>query len=132
MVEREYMGGSRAKIWTYFILAVVLVVGIIVGNFVFSNPDMAREGVDAFMGMPVWTFPLILSVVGFAIFLLGLKLETDWPEGIGALMIAGAIAWGEIMYGWEKLEIGGMFVIPYVIPVVVFLVLMGYSVARSR
>ncbi len=126
------MGGSRAKVWTYLILAVVLVVGTIAANFAFSNPELASEGMDAFMGMPAWMFPVIIAVVGVLIFLLGLRLETDWPEGIGALMISGSLAWGQFMYGWEKLEFGGMVVVPYIIPVVVFLVLMGVSVARSR
>lgn len=126
------MGGSKAKMWTYLILAVVLVVGIVVANFALSNPDMARNGVDVFMGMPPWTFPLIVTVVGLGIYWMGLKLETDWPEGVGALMIAGALAWGEMMLGWEKFELAGMVAVPYVIPLVVFLALMGYSIARSR
>jgi len=126
------MGGSKAKMWTYLILAVVLVVGIVVGNFALSNPDMAQNGVKAFMGMPPWAFPGVIAVVGLLIYLVGLKLETDWPEGLGALMIAGAIASGEMMLGWEKFQLGGMVVVPYIIPLVVFLVLMGYSVARSR
>ena len=66
------------------------------------------------------------------LYLLGLRLETDWPEGIGALIVAASIATGELMVGWEKFELGGMAVIPYVIPLVVFLVMMAYSVARSR
>jgi len=126
------MGGSRAKVWTYLILAVVLVVGIVVGNFAMSNPELARNGVDAFMGMPPWAFPAVLVVVGTLLYLMGLRLETDWPEGLGALMISGALAWGELMLGWEKFQLGGMVVVPYVIPLVVFLVLMAYSVARSR
>lgn len=126
------MGGSRAKVWTYIILAVVLVAGTLIGNFALSNPEMANEGVDAFMGMPPWAFPSIIAAAGLLIYLLGLRLETDWPEGLGALMIAGAIAWGEILMGWQKFELGGMVVVPYVIPLAVFLVLMGYSVARSR
>lgn len=131
-METEYMGGSRAKVWTYLILAVVLVLGIVIGNFAMSNPDLARNGVDAFMGMPPWAFPAVLVVLGTLIYLMGLRLETDWPEGLGALMISGALAWGEMMLGWEKFQLGGMIVVPYVIPLVVFLVLMAYSVARSR
>ncbi len=118
--------------WTYLILAVVLVGGIVVANFALSNPDLAQNGMDAFLGMPPWVFPLVLALVGLGVFWVGLKLETDWPEGMGALMIAGALAWGEFMLGWENFQLGGMVVVPYVIPVVVFLGLMGYSVARSR
>lgn len=126
------MGGNKAKMWTYLILAVVLILGIVVANFALSNPELARNGMDAFMGMPPWAFPLIVVVVGLLIYWMGLKLETDWPEGLGALLIAGALAWGEIMLGWEKFQLGGMVVVPYVIPLVVFLGLMGYSIARSR
>jgi hypothetical protein len=131
-MEKEYMGGSRAKMWTYLIFAVVLVVGILVVNFAVSNPELAKNGMDAFMGMPPWTFPLVAAVVGLLIYLMGLKLETDWPEAVGALTIAGAIAWAEIMFGWENFQLGGMAVVPYVVPLVVFLGLMGYSMARSR
>jgi hypothetical protein len=132
MIEKEYMGGSRAKMWTYLIFAVVLVVGIVVANFALSNPEVARDGVDAFMGLPPWTFPVVAGVVGLLIYWLGLKLETDWPEGVGALVVAGAVAWGEVMLGWEKFQLGGMVVVPYVIPLVVFLALMGYSIVRSK
>ena len=118
--------------WTYLILAVVLVVGTLVANFAISNPDITRNGMDAFLGMPAWAFPVIAAVVGVLVYWMGLKLETDWPEGVGALLIAGAVAWAEIMYGWEKLHLGGMMVVPYLIPLVVFLVLMGYSMARSK
>jgi len=126
------MGGSRAKMWTYLIFAVVLIVGIVVANFALSNPDLARNGMDAFLGMPPWAFPLVAAVVGLLVFWMGLKLETDWPEGVGALIIAGAIASGEILLGWEKFQLGGMVVVPYVIPLVVFLALMGYSMVRSK
>lgn len=126
------MGGSRAKMWTFIILGVLLLLGIVVANFAMTNPKLAAEGVDAFLGMPPWAFPGIAAAVGLLLYLLGLRLETDWPEGIGALIVAASIATGELMVGWEKFELGGMAVIPYVIPLVVFLVMMAYSVARSR
>lgn len=126
------MGSGRAKMWTYFILAVVLVVGVVVANFAMNNPDMAKNGVDAFMGLPPFAFPAIAVAVGLIIYLLGLKLETDWPEGLGALLVAGGIASGEILLGWEKFELGGLVVLPYVFPIAAFLGLMGYSIARSR
>ena len=126
------MGGGRAKMWTYFILAVVLVVGTVVANFALTNPETAREGVDVVMGLPTWSFVAIAIGAGLLIFLVGLKLETDWPEGLGALLVAGGIAGGELLLGWEKFMIGGLVVVPYLIPVAVFLVMMGYSIARSR
>lgn len=126
------MGTGRAKVWTYLIVAVVLVAGVVVANFAISNPEMANKGVDAFMGMPPWGFPAVAAAVGLLIYLLGLKLETDWPEALGALLVAGAIASGEILLGWKRFELGGMIVVPYLIPVVAFVALMGYSVVRSR
>ncbi len=126
------MGSGRAKIWTYLILAGVLVVGTLVANFAFSNPEMAEGGVDAVAGLPSWAFPTLAASIGLIIFVIGLKLETDWPEALGALMVAGSVAAGEVMIGWQTFELGGMVAVPYVIPVAIFLVMMGYSVARSR
>lgn len=126
------MGSGRAKMWTYFILAVVLVLGTVVANFALTSPETAKDGVDAFLGLPPFAFPAIAIVVGVLVFLLGLRLETDWPEGIGALLVSGGVAGGELLLGWEKFELGGLVVVPYVIPVAIFLVMMGYSIARSR
>lgn len=126
------MGSGRAKMWTYLILAMVLVLGTVIANFTMNNPDTAQQGIDAFMGLPPYAFPGLAIGVGLLVFLLGLKLETDWPEGIGALMVSGGLAGGELLYGWERFEFGGLVVVPYVIPVGVFLLLMGYSIARSR
>ena len=131
-METEYMGSGRAKIWTYLILAVVLVVGIVIGNFALTSPETAKDGVDAFLGLPSYAFPAISIGVGMLVFFLGLKVETDWPEGIGALLVAGGVAAGEILLGWEKFELGGLVVVPYVIPVAIFLLMMGYSVVRSK
>jgi hypothetical protein len=131
-METEYMGSGRAKMWTYFILAVVLVVGIIVANFAMTNEAMARDGVEAFLGLPGWAFPAIVSAGGMLLFLLGLKLETDWPEGLGAMLVAGGLAWGEFMLGWDNFEVGGMVVVPYALPVLVFLALMGWSMVSSK
>jgi hypothetical protein len=131
-MEKQYMGSGRAKMWTYLILAVVLVAGTVIANFAMTNPETAKHGVDAFLGLPPFAFPAIAVGGGLLLYLLGLKLETDWPEGLGALLVAGGIASAEILFGWEKFELGGMVVVPYVIPVVAFLVLMGYSIARSR
>lgn len=131
-MEKEYMGSGRAKMWTYLILALVLVLGTVVANFALTSPETAREGVDAFVGLPPYAFPSIAIGVGSLIFLVGLRLETDWPEGIGALLVSGGVAGGEILLGWENFELGGLVVVPYVIPVAIFLVMMGYSIARSR
>jgi ABC-type dipeptide/oligopeptide/nickel transport system permease component len=132
MHETEYMGTRKAKVWTYLILAGVLIVGVVVGNFAISNPETAKTGVDAFMGLPGWAFPSIAIAVGVLVYLFGLKLETDWPEGLGALLVAGGVGWGEMMLGWENFELGGMAVLPYILPLVIFLLLMAYSLVRSR
>lgn len=126
------MGSGRAKMWTYLILAVVLVAGTVIANFALSNPETAAKGVDAFMGLPPYAFPSIAIVAGLLIYFLGLKLETDWPEGLGALLVSGGIAAGEILFGWERFQFGGLVVVPYVLPIVVFLAMMGYSIAKSR
>ncbi|MBC8067601.1 MAG: hypothetical protein IAG13_04635 [Deltaproteobacteria bacterium] len=130
--EREYMGTGRAKIWTYLIVMFLLLAGAVVANFAFNNPEQAQRGVEVFMGMPPWAFPAMMAGVGLLIYFLGLKLETDWPEAFGALLVAGAIVMGEFLLGWKRFELGGMIVVPYVIPLAVFMAMLGYSVARSR
>lgn len=131
-METQYLGGGKAKVWTYLILAVVLLVGVVIANFALTNPQTAKNGFDMFLGLPSWAFPTIALVTGILVYWLGLKIETDWPEGVGAAMVAGAIAAGELMIGWEKFELGGMVVLPYVLPLLVFLGMMGYSVVKSR
>lgn len=130
--EREFLGSTRSKVWTYLILFGVLVVGVLVANFVFSNPELAKNGVDKFLGLPGWAFPAITTTVGAVVFWLGLKVETDWPEALGATMIAGSVAAGEIMIGWNKFQLGGLVVLPYLLPVVVFVVLLGVGMVRSK
>ncbi len=131
-VEREYLGGKRSKVWTYMILFGVLIVAVIVANFALSNPDLAKNGVDKFLGLPGWAFPAIAALVGIGVFWLGLKVETDWPEALGALLVAGSVAAGEIMIGWAKFQLGGISVLPYAIPAVIFLVLLGIGMVKSR
>ena len=126
------MGTGKAKVWTYLILGVVLVIAIVVANFAMANPTLAHEGVEAFMGLPPWAFPVLGASVGLIIFVIGLKLETDWPEAVGALLVGGSIAAGEILLGWKNFEVGGLVVVPYLLPVIVFLGMLGYSVVRSR
>jgi hypothetical protein len=131
-VENEYLGGKKSKVWTYIILLVVLVGGVLLANFVWSNPELARRGLSSIGGLPVWAFPVIVGLVGLLLFWLGLKIESDWPEALGAMLIAGAVATGEILIGWSRFAVGGLVVVPYVIPVVVFLVLLAIGVSKSR
>jgi len=129
-VERAFMGSSRAKIWTYIILAIVLVLGAIVANAAFSNPTLAKEGIDSFLGLPGWALALVLMAVGIVLYWLGLKVETDWPEFLGAFLIAASIAVLEFIVGWSNFELG-LVVLPYLIPLAVFLVLLMIGIKKS-
>jgi hypothetical protein len=93
--------------------------------------DPAKEGVSTIVGLPSWALSLIVFAVGALIFWLGLKMETDWPEAIGAFLIAGAVTSGQMFIGWKHFELGGLFVVPYLIPIVVFLALLMYGVKKS-
>jgi len=131
-VETEYMGGRKAKIWTYLILMIVLVVVALIANLAFKDPEMAKKGVKSFLGMPSWAFPVLGIVVGSGVYYMGLKIETDWPEAIGAFLISGSVAAGEFMIGWSKFALGGMAVVPYLIPILVFVVLLMVGMVKSR
>ncbi len=131
-VETEYLGGKKAKVWTYIILLLVLVGAVLAANFAWSNPQLAREGIRSFLGLPAWVFPIITGVVGILLFWMGLRIETDWPEALGAMIIAGSVAAGEMLVGWGQFAFGGLEVVPYLIPVAVFLLLLAIGVAKSR
>src|SRR5690349_6881827 len=118
--EREFMGGGRSKMWTYLILMVLLVAIALLINVVWKNPDAARNGVKHCLGLPSWALATVALLVGLIIFWAGLKIETDWPEAIGAFLISGSVAAFEIIVGWNKLAFGGIVVIPYLLPLVVF------------
>ncbi len=130
--EKEFLGGTKAKLQTYLIIGGLLVIAVIVGNLAFNNPDAAKNGVSKFLGMPGWAFPIVMFVVGVIVFWLGMKIETDWPEAIGALLIAGAVFLMEVMVGWDTFAFGGIFVLPYVIPIAVFVILLFYGMQKSR
>lgn len=131
-VEHEFMGGSKARVWTYLILAGLLLVGLLVANFAWENPEDARAAIDNFLGLPGWAIVGIVAVAGIAVFWLGLKIEADWPEALGALMIAGAVLSGEMMLGLDKFKIAGMGFMPYFIPLFVFVVLFGVGMLKSK
>lgn len=65
-------------------------------------------------------------------FWVGLKIETDWPEYLGALLVAGSVLAGEVLLGWSKFKLGGVVAIPYAIPALVLLVLLMIGNAKSR
>ena len=123
---------EKGRMWTYLILTMGVVLVAVIANFAISNPEMASKGVDAVLGMPPWAIPTIGAVVGLLLFFTGLKIEADWPERTGAVLVGASIAGGEFLLGWKNFELGGMQVIPYVIPVLVCLGLMMYANARSK
>ena len=131
-IENEYMGGRKAKLWTYMILMIVLVLGAVVVNLVIKDPELAKQGVRSFLGLPRWVFPVIGGLVGLGLFWIGLKIETDWPEAVGAFLVAGSLAAGEILIGWQKFALGGMAVVPYIIPILVFVILLMVGMVKSR
>ena len=129
--ERQFMVGQKSKMWTYLILMVVLIAIIVVINQVWNDPGGAREGFKHFLGLPSWALATVTFLVGAVVFWVGLKIETDWPEAFGAFLISASVVAFEKMLGWSKLELGGLFVVPYVIPLVVFALLMMYAMKRS-
>ena len=131
-VEKEYMGGSKAKVWTYLILAGLLLVGLIVANFAWENPDDARAALDGFLGLPGWAVVGIVTVVGALVFWGGLKIEADWPEALGALLISGAVLAVETMIGLDTFVLFGMSFMPYFIPLAVFVALFGVGMVKSK
>ena len=131
-VENEYLGGRKARLWTYMILMVVLVIGAVVVNFAVKNPDLAQKGVESFMGLPRWAFPMLGFLVGIAIYWLGLRIETDWPEALGAFLISSSVAAGQFLFGWQKFAFGGLWVVPYAIPLLIFVILMMAGTAKSK
>lgn len=129
--EKEFLGGRKGKMWTYLIFLGILIVGALVANLAFSNPTVAKDGVKGFFGLPSWALALVTFIIGASIFWVGLKLETDWPEALGAFLVAGSVVAGEVMIGWERFNVGGMFVVPYLLPIAVFLVMLMYGMKKS-
>jgi hypothetical protein len=130
--EREFMGRKKAKLWTYLIFGTLLVLGVLLANFALVNPDLTRRSVDSFLGLPSWAFPVIAGVAGVLIYMLGLRIETDWPEALGALLIAGSVAWAEFLIGWDRFVVAGLAVTPYAVPLLAFLGLLMMGIVKSR
>lgn len=128
--ERQFLGGEKSKIWTYLILMVLLVVIAIVVNVVWNNPTRATEGVKTFLGLPGWALATVTFLLGALVFWGGLKVETDWPEALGAFLIAASVAWFELIVGWNHFAFG-LVVIPYLIPIAVFALLLMYGLKKS-
>lgn len=125
---RSYKGRK----WTYLIVGTMLVLGAVALNFAINNPELTEKGIATIAGLPSWAFPAGAAGVGALLFYIGLKLEADWPEYLGAALIAGAIVGGEVLLGWKNFELGGIVVLPYAIPVLVLIVLLMVSNAKTR
>ncbi|HEY4242598.1 MAG TPA: hypothetical protein VGM88_22425 [Kofleriaceae bacterium] len=128
--EHEFLGKHKDKVWTYLILLVLLVVLVVVVNVVWKNPDGARNGLKSFFGLPSWALATIAFLGGAVIFWGGLKVETDWPEALGAFLISGSVAWFELIVGWSHFELG-LVVMPYLIPIALFVLLLMYGMKKS-
>lgn len=128
--ERSFLGEHRDKVWTYLILLGVLVVVVVAINLVWNDPSRAVGGVKTILGLPGWALALATGAIGAAVFWLGLKVEADWPEALGAFLIAAAVASLEFIVGWRRFELG-LVVVPYLIPIVVFLVLLMVGIKKS-
>ncbi len=130
IVEREFMGKGRGKVWTYLILMMLMIGIVIVINLVWNDPSRAEHGIKSFFGLPAWALATVVFLVGAVMYWVGLKMETDWPEGIGAFLIACAVAWAELIIGWGRFEIG-LPVVPYILPIAVFGFLLMYAMKKS-
>ena len=131
VVEREFMGKGKSRVWTYLILMILLVGIVVVINLTWNNPEGMRSGVKSFFGLPGWSLATVVFLVGAVIFWLGLKMETDWPEAIGAFLIAAAITWFEYIVGFNRFALGGLIVLPYIIPILAFALLLVYGMKKS-
>jgi len=129
--ERNFAGQNRSKIWTYLILGGVLLIGAIVANVAFSNPDLAKNGAHKFLGLPSWALAAVTAVVGAGIYWLGLKVETDWPEFVGSFLMTASLVAVEFMVGWSTFEFGGLVVMPYVLPLALFGILIVIGMQKS-
>lgn len=125
---RSYKGRK----WTYLIVGTLLVLAAIIVNFAVNNPEIAEKGIETIAGLPSWAFPAIGGALGLIIFYVGLKLEADWPEYLGATLVCASIVGAEVLLGWSNFEFGGIAVIPYAIPALVLMVLLMVSTAKTK
>jgi hypothetical protein len=132
MAEDASEWKQKGKVWTYLIALAVLVVIVLVVNLVWQAPSRAEEDFKKFLGLPAPVLAGIVFALGAVVFWGGLKVEPEWPEAIGAFLIAGSIAWFEYIIGWNRMDIGGLVVVPYLLPIITFLILLGYAMKRGK
>jgi hypothetical protein len=123
---------TRAKRWTYLIVLGLLVVLFLVLNYAIGDYESAKSGVKKFLSLPGWLYPIILGGAGLVIFWFGTKIEADWPEVLGAGMISIAVAVAEIMIGWQRFALGGLSIMPVLIPIGVFLIFLVVGMLKTR
>ncbi len=130
--EQRFLGMRKDKLWTFVIVGILLVGTFVALNYTIGNYESAKSGINKFLSLPGWVFPIIIGLVGLVVFWLGLKIEADWPEVLGAGLIALATGVGEIMIGWKKFAVNDMTIIPIAIPIGVFLIFIVIGMLRSR
>jgi hypothetical protein len=131
MAEDPSEWKQKSKVWTYLIMIMVLVGIVILINVVWNDPKRAENGIKDFFGLPGWALASITFVVGALVFWGGLKVEPEWPEALGAILVGGSVAAFEMIIGWNRFDFGGMVVIPYLIPLVVVVIMMMYAMKRG-
>jgi hypothetical protein len=129
--ESRFMANIRNKLWSILIVGGTLVLAFVLLRYVVMSPDKAKVGYHTIAGLPGWATPIIMVALGAGIFWMGLKVRSDWPEILGAGLIAGAVGVTEMKIGWHYFAIGSSFT-PILIPAVVFVLLIIFSQMRSR
>jgi hypothetical protein len=123
---------DKSKTVTYVVSMVVLIGILVLANIVWKDPKSAQHGMRKLIGLPSGVLAAGLAVLGLIVFWIGLHMRSDWPEGLGALMVSGAIAWGEFVIGWKKFDVGGLLVVPYIIPLVVYPIMLTHAARHSE
>lgn len=129
--ESRFMANIRSKLWSILIVGGALVGVFILLRYVLMSPSKAAAGYDTIMGLPGWLTPIVMIVAGAVVYWLGLKVRSDWPEVLGAGLIAGGVGVTEMKIGWHKFAIGSSFT-PILIPAAIFIVLIFMAQVRSR
>jgi hypothetical protein len=128
--ERSEGGPHKRKMWTYLILMMVLIAIVLVINLVWKHSTGFEADLKRFIKLPSGVLAGITMLLGTILFWFGLQVEQDWPEALGAVLVAGSVAWFEHIIGWNHFELG-LVVMPYIIPLLVFVLLLMYGMRRS-
>jgi hypothetical protein len=132
MARARAMNQRRMKSFNYLLFGLLLVVTVLVSNFALVNPEVAERGIAAFLGLPRWAFPTLALTIGMVVFAVGLQSRADWPEALGAFLIAGSVMGAELIFGLDHFAWFGLAAVPYILPFTTFLVLLMIGLAKSR